>query len=291
MPDATDELCTRWEEWSKAMAKAAEVGGELPQPPVPRRHDRGTTQALLRVMEASAYAAGALARAIMGLRRSGGAIRGTTTKRGDADPATAEVERLKSTLRDLETRLKESQVRRFKEVEDALWVASQAETKQQEMTAVLRQLLGAQGDASAAVAAAGAGGAGGGGRGGPKGHDASVGLALYMNTGTLTPTAGGKGAAAAARPRQGGLLLSADEAGNDGTIDREEFVRAYRAGIFTEGPPATLATPALRGRAQDAGGYANGYADARQRLQDGATRWEDEVEEFGRALNPSTGEQ
>jgi len=289
MPDATDELCTRWEEWSKAMARAAEVGGELPQPPVPRRHDRGTTQALLRIMEASAYAAGALARAIMGLRRSGGAVQGTTTERGDADPATAEVERLKSTLRDLETRLQESQVRRYKEVEDALWVASQAETKQQEMTAVLRQLLGAQGDASAAVAAAGAGQGGAGGTGGeppggPKGRDASLGPTLYMNTGTLTPAVGGKGTAAATWPRQGGLLFSAVDAGKAATIDREEFARAYRAGVFTEGPLATLATPAPRGRARDAGGYADGYADARQRLQD-------EVEEFGRALNASSGEQ
>lgn len=63
--EEAEELCRRWVTWSQEISSAVEQGTTLPPPPVPEPDAPGVTSLLLRLFEASAFAAAALARGCM----------------------------------------------------------------------------------------------------------------------------------------------------------------------------------------------------------------------------------
>mmetsp|Transcript_48840 Transcript_48840/g.116113 ORF Transcript_48840/g.116113 Transcript_48840/m.116113 type:complete len:398 (+) Transcript_48840:66-1259(+) len=60
--EAQEYLCTRWEAWAQSIARALEEGTALPPPPLPTSGALGVSATLLRILQASAFAAAALAR-------------------------------------------------------------------------------------------------------------------------------------------------------------------------------------------------------------------------------------
>jgi len=193
--DAVEELVRRWVIWSQEISSAVEKGSSLPPPPVPQPDAPGVTSLLLRVLEASAFAAAALARGSMEAKD----LRAELSKQRDKarqdedcihelkrqvqdlqalseakDAKVAEAERrlkapcaecgeaqlrlsdVADEVESLRGALQDAEARRRKEVEDSLSLADGAEAKYTQLMAVLRQVLASNGSLEGASAAAAA---------------------------------------------------------------------------------------------------------------------------------------
>eukprot|EP00971_Amphidinium_carterae_P094454 1869716-Amphidinium_carterae.1 len=60
--EAQTVICAQWEAWAQSIARAVDEEQPLPAPPVPDADTVGVTPTLLRILQASAFAAAALAR-------------------------------------------------------------------------------------------------------------------------------------------------------------------------------------------------------------------------------------
>jgi len=169
---AAERLCREWEAWCNDIAQAAEAGTELPEPPVPKGAVvAAVPSALVRVTEASAFAAAALARSgaeaqqraaslgrelqrvrgelhrLQACRRleesQTGRCNGAATRRcvgeGTLQDDRAELARVRAELR-------ESEELRHREVEEARAVAGTAQARLEQTLATLRQLVTMPGD-------------------------------------------------------------------------------------------------------------------------------------------------
>lgn len=164
------ELCREWEAWANAIVQAADAGAELPEPPLPRSPAPGVPLLLARVMEASAHAAAALARSSAGAQERASAFESELVRsRAESRRLQAEqqhqlrkqeegrscgrcsilqrrVAELGSEVERLRVALRDSDLLRRKEVEDAWCQAEGAEAKLQNTLGAMQQLL-AQGSA------------------------------------------------------------------------------------------------------------------------------------------------
>lgn len=97
--DAVEELCRRWEAWAQDISNAVEKGASLPPPPVPKPHDRGVTSTMCRLLEASAFAAAALARGNMDAKKLTADVKNLDDKLADKED---EILRLQNIIDELE---------------------------------------------------------------------------------------------------------------------------------------------------------------------------------------------
>lgn len=324
--DPAEDLCCRWEAWAQSISHAADEGATLPPPPVPQPNAPGVTAHLLRVMEASAFAAAALARGSMdakGLRTLADSLESDLTrsraeaKRLQADvdalerrasekqadsnrslrrqvedleaasaEGEAEVQRLRerseelasmlaaesaerkqaeqklraerntpcSNCEDAQLRLsdvadeveslraalKDAEARRRKEVEDALWIADNAEAKHEQILSVLRQVLSTGGSVDGMRAAAAA----------LPGASLPRDMQSAENESRLKASSNSR----AARPAPEGTpeesaLFERIDFDKNGTITRQEFRRAWRNGVVDIEVPVELPRDSPKGAA------------------------------------------
>jgi len=157
-----ERLCREWGAWCNEIAQAAEEGAELPEPPVPKGAVVTTMpSALVRVTEASAFAAAALARSgaqaqerAASLRRELQRMRGELqrlqasrrSKESEASRCNGAgregiVQDDKAELARLRVALQESEALRHREVEEAKAAAGTAQARLEQTLATLRQLV------------------------------------------------------------------------------------------------------------------------------------------------------
>jgi len=162
---AAERLCREWEAWCNEIAQAAEAGAELPEPPVPKGAvGAAVPSALVRVTEASAFAAAALARsaahaqervASLGreLQRMCGELQRLQACRRSEESKASRGNGVgrcvgegivlddKAELARLGVALQESEALRHREVEEAKAAAGTVQARLEQTLATLRQLV------------------------------------------------------------------------------------------------------------------------------------------------------